>query len=57
MATKESNETQSEICEHGCYEGACNPEPFDRTIFIVLIILGVVFLIVLVALIYDRFAK
>lgn len=51
------NETITDVCEYGCYQGECNPKPFDRTLFIMLIFVGVTIMIIGMALVYDRFVK
>lgn len=51
------NETFTVNCDYGCYNGACNPEPFDRSMWLILIFLGVVVVIILLAFAYDRFTK
>lgn len=51
------NDTFTEVCDYGCYQGNCNPEPFDRMTFLVFIFLFVIVVIVLMAFAYDRFVK
>ena len=51
------NETITEICDYGCYNNKCNPEPFNKMMFLALIFIGAMAVIVAIAFIYDRFAK
>jgi len=51
------NETTPVPCDYGCYNHQCNPEPFDRTMFLILIFIFIIGGLVVIALLYDRFAQ
>lgn len=51
------NETFTEICDYGCYQGSCNPEPFDRITFLALLIVAIMVVIIGMAFAYDRFSR
>ena len=51
----------TEPCPYGCYGnitvGSCNPEPFDRTLFLIGVFVLIFFGLIVIALLYDRFQK
>lgn len=51
------NETRPLPCDYGCYNHQCNPEPFDRTLFLIGIFALIFAGLVAIALLYDRFQK
>ncbi len=51
----ESNTT--EVCTYGCHVDRCNPAPFDRTLFIFLVMVGIFLFLTAIVLVYDRFSK
>jgi hypothetical protein len=58
---KNVSQNQTEFCPYGCYGnetyGQCNPAPFDRTLFIILFIIGMMALVIVIAVLYDRFTS
>ncbi len=58
---KNVQRNETVVCSYGCYGnltfGQCNPEPFDKTLFLILVFLAVVVVVILLALAYDRFTK
>lgn len=41
-------------CEYGCYQNKCNPEPINKFLMILVFLFGVVIVIVVIALAYNR---
>ena len=58
---KNVSQNQTEYCPFGCYGnltyGNCNPAPFDRTLFLIFLVIGIMAVVIGSAVIYERFSR
>lgn len=49
-------QTIPKVCDYGCYQGRCNPAPFERVTFVMEIMFIMFIVIVILVFVYQKFA-